>query len=251
MIQTQLRNAFVSLITGVTVFYQVSTSFRCEATSAFVGDETYDDYDDESTGDQRADWQQQQDQELETSQQERREGASKAAMIAIGEHAAWNTIGVRWMEWVEENHAWSGALGTGIFDSTAQSGSLAVRVRSQNVGARYQYWPSSVFPLALAGDAGLHKWTVRASCSTAASTDVCSEGTLNGLGLSVSAGLLISWLADDGVFLEWLVLGGKWTSIVQRSWSGVAGAMSEAEASNALTKKRLMNFANVAVGWRF
>lgn len=220
--------------------------------SPFAGEELYDEYDDQDIAESENEWLKHPNHDLELPQSDRREAARHAVLAGLGESALWTTVSVRWLEWVNQHYAWSVDAGIGNFPSSNIDSRYTFVTMSKGLGARMQWWPSSTFPLGVSTEGGLFQWTVKAKCAPGITADRCVEGKLNAYGGAVASGLLLSWLAEDNIIVEWTIMGFKYTKMVKSSWSnGENSTDGESEARSSVVGAKIISFANVALGWRF
>lgn len=189
--------------------------------------------------------------DLLTTQGERRVVGRHAVLLTLGESSPWNSVGLRAMRWHHQTFASSLSLGSGRFHQVASSGVHDVTTTSNNIGFRSQWWPSENFPLAIVGDVGLHKWGVKTKCITGGSTGQCTDGKWTATGGSMAAGVMLSWLSEDQVMIEWTILSVKTSSPWKQSWDGRDGSSGEAEAREFVQKRSLLNVANFSMGLYF
>lgn len=219
----------------------------------FAGEELYDEYDDQDIAESESEWMSHPAKELETPQSDRRENAKQAVLIGAGEAALWTTLSLRWLQWIDPNLAWSIDGGIGNFPTATGDSRYSFVTKTRGLGSRIQWWPSAEFPLGLSAEGGVFEWTVKAKCGTGISSDKCQDGTFRASGASVASGILLSWLAEESIVVEWTVMGFKYTKLTKSSWDGGGADASEVEGETkaSVTGAKIVSFANVSVGLRF
>jgi hypothetical protein len=190
------------------------------------------------------------DEDLQESQGERREASKWGALMSLGEGSAWNTFGARGVLF-KQNRAISGAVGTGRFNQTGKSGLQRQYSQTQNALVRTQWWLSEGFPLAVMGEVGVHRWTIKSSCVANDNSSTCSSGTLKAIGGSFATGIMVSWLAQDDVFLEWTILGVKKSHSWKTDSDLVSGSLAEKESNDLIEIPKILNIVNFSLGLRF
>jgi hypothetical protein len=220
--------------------------------SPFAGEELYDEYDDQDIAESESEWLKHPNRELEIPQSDRRDNARHAVLAGLGESGLWTTVSARWLEWIDQQLAWSIYGGIGNFPSTNIDSRYTFVAMSKGIGSRIQWWPSPTFPLGVSAEGGLFQWTVKAKCGPGILSDQCSDGRLNAMGAAVSSGLLLSWLAEESIVIEWTIMGFKYTKMTKSSWSGGDSLSDgEGEARSSIVGPRIISFANLSLGWRF
>lgn len=219
--------------------------------SSFKGEGFYDEYDDQDITESETEWLSHPERDLEMSQGERRKVAERAVLIGAGEAASWTTVSARWLQWLNRDVAWSAYAGVGRFTAGNVDSRYTFVTTSESVGGRFQWWPSHVFPLGLSAEAGLHQWGVRAKCGSGMPDGVCNNGKLSAYGGSIGSGLLLSWLAEENIVIEWTVMGFKFSKLLKAKWSGGEGdPVVEGESRGVIAGSKIVSFANISVGWR-
>ncbi len=219
--------------------------------SAFTGEELYDEYNDQDIAESETEWLSHPERDLELSQGERRKLAKRAVLLGGGESALWTTLSARWLQWIDPAIAWSVSAGVGRFTAGNIDSRYTFITTSQSLGGRFQWWPSQTFPLGLSSEFGLHQWAVNSKCGSGMNADTCSNGKLTALGGSFGAGLLLSWLAEESIVIEWTVMGFKFSKMTKSNWSGGGNDTEvEGEARSTIQGSKLVSFANFSIGWR-
>ena len=220
--------------------------------SPFAGEELYDEYDDQDIAESESDWMKHPNRDLEVPQSDRRDAAHHAILVGLGESALWTTVSARWLEMVDQHFAWSVDGGVGSFASSNIDSRYTFVTMSKGLGSRIQWWPSPSFPLGVSAEGGLFQWTVKAKCGPGIAADKCADGKLDATGAALASGVLLSWLAEDSIIVEWTIFGFKYSKMTKASWSGGDNVSDgEGEARSSLLGSKVVSFANIAVGWRF
>lgn len=220
--------------------------------SPFAGEELYDEYDDQDIAESESEWLKHPNHDLEVPQKDRRGKTGHAILVGFGESALWTTVSLRWIEWVEQNLAWSVFAGGGSFPAGNIDSRYAFVTMPRGAGGRIQWWPSANFPIAVDAEAGAFQWTVRAKCGSGMAAGECTDGKLTATGAAMSTGLLLSWLSEHRIIVEWTIVGFKYSKIFKSSWSdGDSKSDSEGEARSTISGAKVVGFANLGLGYRF
>lgn len=216
-----------------------------------VDGEMYDEADDDNAIDPSDEWTPGDKGDLASTQGERRNEADQAILLELGEASAWNSLGVRWVKFHEKSLAVSVQVGLGRIRQNIIMESLELDTQTTSAGSRVQWWPSDLFPFSLAGDIGIHRWNVNATCMFAEASGTCRGGRFSALGFSGSAGLVVSWLSEKNWIFQWTVLSFKRSQTLTQTWSGDAGTSSEGSAKKSIVGQKMYGFANFSCGWLF
>ena len=106
---------------GLSVLFFYLNVFTSTEASAQNQDSVVDDSE-EYLDESNSEWAESRGGDLETSQGERRAGATSAFLMSFGEGSAWNSVGLRGVYWLGQDGAVSSTVGTGRFHQVGESG---------------------------------------------------------------------------------------------------------------------------------
>lgn len=213
----------------------------------FEGDEA-----DEGADDIRA----AQTRELELSLEELRSRHDYAMSVALGPTKPWQTYSFEVQSLLEDDLALGAYAGfadktdAGIIDEQAYD----LRLKARSFGFSLRWFMTRLERLSFELDLGYGSWEATVTPHGADDSDVGESDLLSagfrGHGPIAGIGANLSWIFDNGVFLEWLPFGARFSKALQRDFTRETALGKRAILRN-LERPAFYGLTNIRLGWYF
>ena len=183
--------------------------------------------------------------EVDTEQAEIRVTRPMAFGIGFGDHAPHVSTSLHAARTIDDVSTYSIFVGRGDFRTTEQNQGevwFQNKVKVYMVGARYLFWPSLHFPFALSTGLGGE------ASSGKVTSPVGSSGEYTVKTLYASAGLAMSYVFENGFWLEWSLISFHYGKTIDGDYAGMSGLQMKAVRKN-LEGLKITGIANLTVGY--
>ncbi|MCX6118598.1 MAG: hypothetical protein NT027_13730 [Proteobacteria bacterium] len=211
----------------------------------------FEENDSDQTVEADEDWTPEHNADLETTQFEKRVAAENAFFLQIGEATTWNSYGAKYQRWLDPGIAVSGFMGVGNQHRKYSSQSIDLNLKSENLGARFQWWPSQFFPFSFALDPSLHRWKIKTKCSTSDAVATCGSGDIDAIGYGIAGSIIVTWFVTDHIAIDWLLFGVKDSGAWKLKESDNFNQNAKEYSKEYLLDSKAISFANVSLGFTF